>query len=266
MKQLLALLSLLAAAPMAMALQAAEVRGGWEAYVNGVEHIYEFKVRGDQVTGIYCTDCSDAETLAFVNGKLDASGLSFVVTHVRDDGSTNYQEHVRGTVRNGVLTVMGRGDGAGDAQFEWTMHRDPRGPAPALPPGAAPAPPPWQPPGAWEPMTPAKVIGVWLGGVGMNKQYFIVRKVGDQLLGVVCGRCDNPYTMAVLDNFFIQGYAMTFDIAHEDWGIGPLPYLHRIVAHLSRNEMRFDATQDNMQRIFSMSVTGPIPLQATALH
>ena len=49
------------------------------------------------------------------------------------------------------------------------------------------------------------VIGVWFGfGVGAPKQYFITRKVGARLRGMVCGACDNPYTMAALDDFEIQ--------------------------------------------------------------
>ena len=65
---------------------------------------------------------------------------------------------------------------------------------------------------------PADVIGVWIGfGSGMNEQFFIIRKVGTQLRGMVCGRCDNPYTMA---DFAIKGDTMTFNILHEDWDYG----------------------------------------------
>jgi hypothetical protein len=55
-------------------------------------------------------------------------------------------------------------------------------------------------------LTPDVVAGSWIGfGVGINKQYFIVKKVGNKLRGMVCGRCDNPYTMAALDDFVIDG-------------------------------------------------------------
>jgi len=36
----------------------------------------------------------------------------------------------------------------------------------------------------------------------------------------VCGTCDNPYTMAALDDFEIQGDILRFNILHEDWGDG----------------------------------------------
>src|SRR5205807_6735252 len=119
-----------------------------------------------------------------------------------------------------------------------TVIRDPRGPdglpisVSRLPPGNGPVPaitfgggggaqPPrggggapggggggarggYVPPGPWKQLAQSDVIGVWLGfGVGINKQYFIIRKVGNKLRGMVCGRCDNPYTMAALDDFEI---------------------------------------------------------------
>ena len=111
----------------------------------------------------------------------------------------------------------------------------------------------------------ADVIGVWLGfGVGINKQYFIIRKVGNKLRGMVCGRCDNPYTMAVLDDFEIKGDTMKFDIIHEDWGPGSLPFHNQATVHVAGNEMRITSQQDNMppgttarRRTPASSLAGP---------
>ena len=65
---------------------------------------------------------------------------------------------------------------------------------------------------------------MWLGfGVGAPKQFFIIKKVGDKLRGMVCGTCDNPYTMAALDDFVIEGDTLKFNILHEDWGDGEIP-------------------------------------------
>ncbi len=265
MKQLIVLLSMLAFVHTAAALDAKDVRGGWETDINGVRHIYEFKIRGDRVTGVYCTDCSDATTLAFIEGSLGADGISFVVTHVKNDGSTAYQDHATGKIdNNGQLMVTGHSGAPGGGQFQWTMHKDPRGPTPPAPAGARPPPPHYLQPAAWESLTPEKLEGTWLAGSGPNKQYFIIRKVGDQLRGVACGPCDNPYTMGMLEEFFVQGDGVLFDVCHEDWGNGPLPYLHKVIAHVAKNEMRMDAAQDNMKRIFSMTLIGPLAPEATA--
>ena len=52
----------------------------------------QFSIRGDQVRGIHCTHCGDATTLAFVDGRFGAAGITFVVTLVKADGSTAYQD------------------------------------------------------------------------------------------------------------------------------------------------------------------------------
>lgn len=268
--RLVALLAMLGLVQTAAALDANDVRGGWETTVAGLQHIYEFKIRDKKITGVYCTDCSNATTMAFIEGTLGADDISFVVTHIKNDGSTTYQDHVTGKLESGQLKVMGRSGAPGGGQFEWTMRKDPRGPAPALPPGARPAPPPYQQPGPWEQLTMAKIEGVWLAGSGPNKQYFTIRRVGDRLLGVACGTCDNPYTMGALDGFEIHGDTLKFNICHEDWGRGDLPFLNQVTAHIAKNEMRISTIQDNRKEDelnrppFEMTLFGPLTFEATA--
>jgi hypothetical protein len=298
MRLLLTVLALFGLVQTAAASSADDYRGGWETDSAAAgPHVYEFSIRGDQVRGIYCTACNDATTLAFVDGKFGDQGLSFVVTHVRDDGSTAYRDHVSAKFTDGRLLVSGTSAAPGGGRFQWTMRKDPRGPAPvagtpvnrlpsgppvlaaavpARPAAAAGAParfraPPYVQPGPWEQLTPAKVAGVWLGfGAGIDKQFFIIRKVGDRLRGMACGRCDNPYTMAALDDIHIQGDTMTFDILHEDWGPGSLPFHNQVTAHISQNEMRI-STQVNNTRSrngpgfdVQASLMGPVAVEATA--
>ncbi|HEX4024276.1 MAG TPA: hypothetical protein VHX52_06160 [Steroidobacteraceae bacterium] len=288
MKKILMPLAMLAFAHLAFAADANDYRGGWETDVaTSGSHIYDFSIRGDQVRGIYCAICNDATTLAFVDGKLGDNGLTFVVTHVRDDGSTTYRDHATARFDHGQLVVQGTSGAPGGGKFEWTMHKDPRGPAPLpvpvnkLPPGPpVPAepfpvggrrPPPYIQPGPWEQLTPAKVVGVWLGfGAGIDKQFFIIRRFGNRLRGMVCGRCDNPYTMAALDDFRIDGDTLHFNILHEDWGPGSLPFHNQVTAHVSQNEMRITTQPDNRappppgRAVFGgTSLMGPVSLEAT---
>ena len=95
------------------------------------------------------------------------------------------------------------------------------------------------------------MIGVWLGfGVGAPKQYFIIRKVGNKLRGMVCGTCDNPYTMAALDDFEIQGDTLKFNILHEDWGDGELPTFYKhVTGHVGWNEIRCTTAADHQSRL-----------------
>lgn len=41
-----------------------------------------------------CGPCDDGTTVADIDGTLGAGAINFVVEHVRDDGSTAYQDHV----------------------------------------------------------------------------------------------------------------------------------------------------------------------------
>ena len=79
---------------------------------------------------------------------------------------------------------------------------------------------PYRQAGPFKTLRPADVVGTWMTsvGLGMNRQLFTFLSVGDQLRGVVCGRCDNPYTMAAIEHITIIGDKLYFDIVHEDWG------------------------------------------------
>jgi hypothetical protein len=255
----IATLALLAGATLPRLVAAAQLqdyRGGWETDVGGQHQVYEFVIADERVTGIYCSECTDIRTLAFVEGHYGPDGLDFTVNHVRADGSTEYREQAHATADQGELVVKGRRDGQEGTGFEWRMHRDPRGAAPILL-GPRPPPPVYRQPGPWQLATEDRVLGTWFAGAGANKQYFHFRKVGERLLGMVCGPCDNPYTMAALQDIFLMGDTLVFHIAHQDWGAGTLPYENIIVAHVARNELRMDALQSNMQRTFSMTLIGP---------
>ena len=279
--KLLALLALAGAAP-ASAENADFYRGGWRTAA-GDPLVYEFVIRGGEVSGIACTYCSDGTTLARIEGTFDeASGLLFTVRHLAPDGSLAAEDHLIAKLGNGGLLVSGtRGDGR---KFSETLIKDPRGPTPGgypqarLPPGSPPVaivrgaggggpPPPYAQPATWRQITDADVTGVWLGfGVGIEKQYFLIRKDGERLFGLACGRCDNPYTMGALDHFQIHSDTLEFDIEHQDWGEGDhVPFVRHVTAHIAMNEMRMDARRDDApdRPGIVASLVGPISLEAT---
>jgi hypothetical protein len=294
----------------AAALSADEVRGGWIADVNGQRHVYLLNVRGTDVRGIYCWDCSNPQNLAFVtDGKLEANGVSFVLLHDVGPGAP-YRENVRGAIVDGRLMMTIQRQGSRAAAKQMTLMREPRRPASgivlpgviaplpagveipaapapaargeATPPGArgpnstAPVPVPgalpagarggrggYVPPGPNEPLTAQKVAGLWLWGTGVGKQYFIFRQVGNQIRGVVCGPCDNPFTFGVLDDGSVSGDTFRFNIVHEDWGIGIQngPFNNQATATISMNEMRIATRQDNQPATtptLDMTLLGPI--------
>jgi hypothetical protein len=307
MRQGLLLIAVLAVASAAGAQDADDYRGGWRTD-SGEAHTYQFSIRGATVRGVYCTYCADATTLAFVDGRLGPDGINFEVTHVNADGSTAYKDKAIARFSQGRLVVTGTSGARGGGKFERVLIKDPRGPDPipakvtVLPKGRPPVPAnparrntdgadglPYIQPGPWKArLTEKDVIGVWLGfGVGAPKQFFIIKKVGDQLRGMVCGSCDNPYTMAALDDFRIEGDTLKFNILHEDWGDGEIPTFDKhVTAHVGWNEMRATTAADHQPpapraagpatvkgeggqalpqgRVPGFSLVGPIPIAATS--
>jgi len=292
MKQVLLLMTVLAFAPSAAAQNADDYRGGWRTD-SGEAHTYEFSIRDGTVRGIYCTYCADATTLAFVDGALGPDGIRFEVTHVRPDGTTAYTDKALATVRDGRLTVTGTSGARGGGTFTRVLIKDPRGPDPipaavSVLPKRPPVPAnparrnpdgadglPYIQPGPWKSTVSEKdVLGVWLGfGVGAPKQYFIIRKVGARLRGMVCGTCDNPYTMAALDDFRIEGDTLRFNILHEDWADGELPtFAKHVTCHVGWNELRCTTAADHLPppppprpgAVPGFSLQGPVPIEATA--
>ncbi len=295
MKLLMILVAVLAFAPGAAAQSADDYRGGWRTD-GGEAHTYEFSIRGATVRGIYCTYCADATTLAFVDGTFGPDGLRFDVTHVKADGSIAYKDRAVARFADGRLIVTGTSGAPGGKKFERVLIKDPRGPD-AIPvmvsvlPRSRPSVPgdirrrnpdgadglPYIQPGPWKTrLTEKDVVGVWLGfGVGAPKQYFIIKKVGDKLRGMVCGTCDNPYTMAALDDIRIEGDTLKFNILHEDWADGELTTFEKhVTAHVGWNEMRCTTAADHQPqppprpeaagRVPGFSLQGPIPIEATA--
>jgi hypothetical protein len=291
-KEIAICLAMLALARPATAQNADDYRGGWRTD-SGEAHTYEFSIRGTTVRGIYCTYCADATTLAFVDGTLGPDGIRFDVTHVNADGSTAFKDKAVATFSNGRLTVTGTSGARGGGRFERVLIKDPRGPDPipvkvsVLPKGrpAVPGNPtrrnpdgadglPYIQPGPWKSkLTEKDVIGVWFGfGVGSPKQFFIIKKVGDKLRGMVCGTCDNPYTMAALDDFAIAGDTLRFNILHEDWADGDLTTFYKhVTAHVGWNEMRCTTAADHQPppvprpdgTLPAFSLQGPVAIEAT---
>jgi len=214
---------------------------------------------------------------------------------VNGDGSTKYKDTAIARFSQGRLTVTGTSGAPGGRHFERVLIKDPRGPDPipamvSVLPKGPPVPAniqrrnpdgadglPYIQPGPWKSkLTEKDVVGAWLGfGVGAPKQFFIIKKVGDKLRGMVCGSCDNPYTMAALDDFRIEGDTLKFNILHEDWGDGEIPTFEKhVTARVGWNEMRCTTAADHMPPppprpqpaafVPGFSLQGPVPIEATA--
>jgi hypothetical protein len=239
MRTLLVLLAVLAIPGSVRAQEANALRGGWVADVGGRTQIYMLIVRGDTVTGTQCVECMQPRNLGFiVDGRIDTAGAHFAIRHEYEAGEVIFDEAVAVLKdRELVLTLQRRNGGARPQMI--TLHRATPPPPAVAPPAGARPPAAYVAPGPAKPLRADQVLGLWLFGAGPGKQYFIIRRVGAQLLGMVCGPCDNPYSMAPLDGFAIQGTDLEFNIVHQDTGGAAERGPFNNVAHatLARNEL-----------------------------
>jgi hypothetical protein len=290
-------LILVGSAQGAMALDADYWRGGWRTELGTEPHIYQFIIEGEKVSGFYCTSCSDATTIGFIDGTFsEADGINYTVRFPEPDGTIHTTLTQQASLAGGQLSVSG--DGFADGL---TLIKDPRGPEPGgsaiemYPPGTPPTeiiePGPsvagnisasaqgyWYPGDFKEVLTVDDVAGTWIalfwGGIGMNKQYFHIMPFEDELRGVVCGRCDNPYTMGGLTDITLVDGTLYFKIDHQDWG--PPVSAHQDAGRIVQNEMVVvaflgeDIDADNPPaggppplQGYIYSMLGPIPPEAT---
>ena len=239
MKQVVMLVAVLAFAPAAAGQNADDYRGGWRTD-SGEAHTYEFSIRGahgQRHLLHLLRRCDDAGVRRW-----DVRpGRDHVRGHPREGGRQHgvqgqgdrevqpgppdrdrherraRRRHVRARADQGsARTGSDSGDGVGAPEGSSVRCRrtQPR----RNPDGADGLP--YIQPGPWKStLTEKDVIGVWLGfGVGAPKQFFIIKKVGDKLRGMVCGTCDNPYTMAALDDFQHRGRHA--EVQHPPRGLG----------------------------------------------
>src|SRR3974390_372414 len=80
--------------------------GGWRTPLGEAPHIYEFVIRGQRVTGVYCGNCADATTIGFIDGNWDEkAGIEFTVTFANPDGRIRSVERQHATLVDGRLVV-----------------------------------------------------------------------------------------------------------------------------------------------------------------
>jgi len=276
-----------------------DVRGGWIADVNGHRLIYVLKIRDGRISGVFCSDCANPDEVAFLSdGKVDTGGIAFRVRHVAGPDAP-YFEDVRGRLENGrlILTTTRAGAPSGRPTVT-TLTREPRrtrnglawpadqlaaartagGPSagataePPSPPQPRPVAPAggrgrgaYVPPGPNETLSPARIDGLWLTGPGANGQHVTLHQVGNQILGVICGPCDNPFTVWPIDSGVIGGNrddTLTFHIVHEDTAFPgttfTAPFNTEVTATVSKTEMHLKVFREDNGTTGEMTLLGPI--------
>jgi hypothetical protein len=252
---LIASLLLFTAVP---AFPQAGIRGAWIADVDGTRHIYVFKVKGDTVTGTYCSRCDEIDNIAIIrDGRIAGDRLSFSLLSTEDDGRWRARK-VEGSIAGGSIVLRGAGAGK-------TEHRLVRGERPTRPAAAAgaPAPPPYVAPGPPERLTLEAMAGTWISGTGPRAQIAMLKVLDGRLVGLICGPCDAPWVMAPIEDGTVEADRVTFYTVHEDGGglfekIGP--YRNQLIGILSKHQLRINAHVDGRpeENVINMTFIGPV--------
>jgi hypothetical protein len=236
-----------------------DIRGGWIADVDGVRHIYIFKVRDDAFTGTHCTRCGEREDISIVrNGRISGARLSFSLL---SDGDGQWREQrFEGEIGDGEIRL--RRVGAESAP-ERLVRVEPAAPTlAAAPAAAAPPPAPYVAPGPPEPQTLELMAGTWISGTGARAQILMLKVLNGQLVGLICGPCDSPVTMAPIEDGSVDGTRVEFFTVHEDNGRIALygRYRNDIVGTVAKHQLRIDSHLDGRpgENVAQMTFIGPI--------
>ena len=236
------------------------IRGGWVADVDGVRHIYIFKVRDGAFTGTHCTRCDERKNIAIVrNGRIAGTHVSFSL--MSDSDGQWREQRFEGEIGDGQIVL--HPVGAESAQQRLVRVEAPP-PAPAAA-NAAPRPPPapYVVPGPPEPLTLESMAGTWISGTGARAQIAMLKVLDGQLVGLICGPCDTPVTMAPIEQGSVDGTRVQIFTVHEDNG-GAFPkhgpYRNNIVGTVAKHQLRIDSHLDGMpgENEAHMTFIGPI--------
>jgi hypothetical protein len=235
------------------------VRGGWVADVGGVRHIYIFKVHDDDTfTGTHCTRCDEREDISIVRkGQISGARLSFSL--LSDSSGEWREQRFEGDIGDGEILL--RRVGAESAPQRLVRVQG-AAPTPAAAPAAAPPPAPYVAPGPPEPLTLESMAGTWISGTGARAQILMLKVLDGQLVGLICGPCDSPVTMAPIEDGSVDGTRVEIFTVHEDNGRIALygRYRNDIVGSVAKHQLRIDSHLDGRpgENEARMTFIGPI--------
>jgi len=185
-----ALLTVALAGTFGVSLFAADgLSGTWTSGAGPAAKIYVFKAQGDRFIGAVCGPCDDPSTvLRIADGVVtDPGHATFSI--VRDAGGT---QPIAPTV---TLTRVVGGGAPGSTPLVATVA--------SLAPETRAA--------------PAPVDGRWVAAGRVAQQNVTLKlRDGNSVWGVICGPCDNPDGVFLIEDGTLNGAAVSFFIHHID--------------------------------------------------
>jgi hypothetical protein len=238
LERLAILLVCVCAAGSSIAHAADVLSGTWSSGPGPAEQTFVFRVQGNAFIGIVCGPCDNPTTVfRITDGRvLDATRVSFSIVH--DDGGPlfgklgPYRDQVSGVLAGTQLTLQTKREGATEVATSSVLTRVLGKRTVASAATAVAAPP-----------VPSAIDGKWVS-VGRVAQQNVTLKVrGNKLSGVICGPCDDPDGVFLIEDGVLDGNAISFYIHHIDTPVASVqkngPGRNFMKGTITGNVMRF---------------------------
>jgi hypothetical protein len=224
------------------------------------DQTFVFRVRGDAFIGIVCGPCDDPSTVfQIADGRiLDAARISFSIVH--DTGGPlfgkvgPYRDQVSGTLSGTRLSLERKRVGGTEAAASLVLNRVLRkreaAPAPASSRAVGPA--------------SSAIDGRWVSVGRVAQQNLTLKVRGNHVSGVICGPCDDPDGVFLVEDGTLDGSTISFFIHHIDTPVASVqangPGRNFMKGTISGNVMRFTWVREGRESEpgGEMVFTGPI--------
>jgi hypothetical protein len=242
----------------APAVHAADgLAGTWSSGQSSTEQTFVFRVQGDTFVGVVCGPCDDPTTVfQIADGRIvDGTRVSFSI--VRDSvgpPSTTRgasRDRVSGTLSGTRLALQIARDGAtGGTSLVLNRVLGKRETAAASAVAAGPA--------------PSAIDGRWVAVGRRAPQQLTLKVRGARVFGVICGPCDDPDGVFLVEDGRLDGNAISFYIHHIDTPVASVqangPGRNFMKGTISGNIMRFTWVREGRESEpgGEMVFTGPI--------
>ena len=239
---------------------AAGLGGTWSSGDRATDQTFVFRVQGDAFIGIVCGPCDDPSTVfRIADGRvLDGGRVTFSIVH--DTGGPlfakvgPYRDQVSGTLAGTQLTLQSKREGGTEGSVSLVLNRvvgrrDSARAGATSSPSAAPLP---------------AIDGRWVS-VGRIAQQNLTLTVRDgRVAGVICGPCDDPDGVFLVEDGVVNGNTISFYIHHIDTPVASVrangPGRNFMKGTITGNVMKFTWVREGRENEpgGEMVFTGPI--------
>jgi hypothetical protein len=178
-----------------------ELSGTWSSGNRPTDLTFVLRAQGDTFLGIVCAQCDDPSSVSRIaEGRiLDAGRLAFVI--VRDNGG---RDQVTGTLSGNQLTLQTRREGGNEPPARMVLNRVLGKRETAAPSGPTASP------------SASIFDGRWVSVGRVAQQNLTLKVHGNKVSGLICGPCDDPNGVFLVEDGTVDGNAISFYIHHFD--------------------------------------------------